>query len=200
MGATLGVRSIATSNAILKVIPLCTFVMLCDAADLSLAFLLGRLAVALVVAPDPISNHRESEFFKHVALTRSEVQQPTSQSIVVLSLLGRVVARGVLKVFFLVPQEIVFQFWILFPRELRVVKSREMVGEKTSRYHRIHGNWKSDSNTKELTFFRSVQRIIPDLVVSPTWLSRFLLPCFVPSSVRINGEEGIFLGATGPQS
>ena len=139
MDATLDVQSIATSNVNFKIKPLGTWVVPCDAADLSLAFLLGGLGVRLVVATDPIANHRESEFFKDVALIRSEVQQPTSQSVVVLSLLGGVVARGILEVFFLVPQKIVFQLWVLFPRELWVVKSSEMGGEKTWKCYRILG-------------------------------------------------------------
>jgi len=86
--------------------------------ELSSAFLLGRLRVGFVVTTNPIPNHGEGEFFEHVALGGSEVQQPPSQRIVVLSLFGSVVARGVLKVFFLIPEEIIFQLWILLPREL----------------------------------------------------------------------------------
>lgn len=66
-----------------------------------------------VVATNPIANHRESEFFEHVALTRSEVQQPPSQSIVVFSLFGRVVARRILKVFFLISEEVIFQLQLV---------------------------------------------------------------------------------------
>ena len=64
-----------SSNANFKIKPLGTFVVPCNAADLSLAFLLGRLAVALVIAPDPISNHRESEFFKSI----KDIQQNLGQ-------------------------------------------------------------------------------------------------------------------------
>jgi hypothetical protein len=84
-------------------------VILCDAVESPSTLLLGRLRMRFEVTTNPIPNHGESEFFKHVALTRGEVQQPPSQSIVVLSLFSCVVARRVLKVFFLILQEIIFQ-------------------------------------------------------------------------------------------
>jgi hypothetical protein len=79
-------------------------VILCDAEESLSTLLLGRLRMRFVVTTNPIPNHGESEFFENVALTRGEIQQPPSQSIVVLSLFSCVVAGRVLKVFFLILQ------------------------------------------------------------------------------------------------
>jgi len=80
----------------------------------------------LVVTTNPVPNHGESEFFEHVALIRGQVQQSPSQTIVVLSLLSSVIARRVLKVFFLILQEIIFQL-------RRQKKARKMLAQKKAR-------------------------------------------------------------------
>jgi hypothetical protein len=74
-----------------------------------MSFLLRQLRVTLKVTADPITNHGKGKVFKNVTLLGSQSQESAGQVVVVLALLGSVVLAGILKVFFLVREEILFQ-------------------------------------------------------------------------------------------
>jgi hypothetical protein len=56
----------------------------------------------LVVASNPVADHRKRELLKNVAFICCQVQQAASQPVVVLPLLGGVVTRRVIEIIILV--------------------------------------------------------------------------------------------------